>query len=171
MKYARIADGRVAEVIELEGIEPAQVFHPDIAATIVRAGGEIEEGWSYAAGTFTAPPPGAPPSKAELTAYAADRRWRFEVGGISFQGLAIATDSNSQTKILGAYVAASRNADWSTLWESVHPVDAATMIELGDAVQMHINRSFLKRAEVYGAIEDGTITSQAEVDAAFENEA
>ncbi|MGO4171542.1 DUF4376 domain-containing protein [Bosea sp. TAF32] len=142
--------------------------NPDVVAHQDEEGAwflDVPDGLAAEAAALAAGP--ILPSKAELIAYAADRRRRIEVGGLIFRDVPIATDLNSQTKILGAYVAASRDPAWSTLWESVHPIDAATMIELGDAVQAHINRSFLKRAEVYAAIEVGTITSTAEVDAAF----
>ncbi|QEL21719.1 hypothetical protein FQV39_03345 [Bosea sp. F3-2] len=61
-RYARIADSRVAEIIELDGLEPSAVFHPDISASIVPANAAAEAGWSYSNGKFTAPAPPAPPS-------------------------------------------------------------------------------------------------------------
>ncbi|WP_066473996.1 DUF4376 domain-containing protein [Bosea sp. WAO] len=107
------------------------------------------------------------PVRSGLIDYARERRWQVEVGGIVVGGVPIATDQESQGKILGAYVAASRNPDWTTLWDSVHPLDAATMLAIGDAVQSHINASFTVRGDVLAAIAAGTITTREEIDAAF----
>ena len=107
------------------------------------------------------------PVQSGLIEYARERRWQIEVGGITLAGVPIATDQESQGKILSAYVAASRDPAWTTLWDSVHPLDAATMLAIGDAVQAHINASFAVRGEVFAAIAAGTITTREQIDAAF----
>lgn len=110
--------------------------------------------------------PFAPPiTTADLIEYAADKRWRVETGGITLGDMPIATDEVSQFKILGAYVAASRNPAWSTMWDSALLIDAPTMLIIGDAVQEHINESFRVRGEVVAAIEASTITTTDEIDA------
>lgn len=64
MRYARIEDNTVVELIDLPpSLEIADAFHPDIAATIVLCEyTDVEQDWLYENGTFE--PPVAPP---ELT--------------------------------------------------------------------------------------------------------
>jgi hypothetical protein len=58
MRYARIQDGRVAEIIVLsqDGPPLSQLYHPDIVAACVLVGpDEVAEGWSYVDGAFSPP--------------------------------------------------------------------------------------------------------------------
>ncbi|MGO4173222.1 DUF4376 domain-containing protein [Bosea sp. TAF32] len=48
-----------------------------------------------------------------------------------------------------------------------YPVDAVAMVANSDAVQAHVNGDFATCAVVKDEIEAGTITTMAEVDAAF----
>jgi hypothetical protein len=78
--YARIADGRVAEIIKVPANTPPieERFHPDIVAASVllttSQAKSVQEGWTYDGEGFAAPPPAeAPPpppepTKAELMA-------------------------------------------------------------------------------------------------------
>ncbi|AZO77702.1 MULTISPECIES: DUF4376 domain-containing protein [unclassified Bosea (in: a-proteobacteria)] len=108
---------------------------------------------------------------ADLVAYAADRRWSKEVGGLTVAGVPIATDDRSKVMIIGARVAAEADAGWSTTWHGAdggtYPVDAAAMLVISDAIQAHVNQSFATFAAVKADIEAGEITTAAEVDAAF----
>ncbi|MGO4673821.1 DUF4376 domain-containing protein [Bosea sp. 2YAB26] len=110
----------------------------------------------------------------DLTAYARTTRKALEVGGITLGGVAVATDGESQRKVLGAYVAASRDPNWTTVWSAAdgsdHPIDTPTMLAIGDAVQAHINALFVKQSAVLAAISAGTITTPEQVDAAFARE-
>ncbi|PZU93142.1 MAG: hypothetical protein DI527_07735 [Chelatococcus sp.] len=110
-------------------------------------------------------------AKAALVAYAADRRWRLEVGGILVGGVPVATDDRSKLMITGARVAAAADPGWSTVWHgadgATYPIDAAAMIAISDQVQSHVNAGFATFASVKAAIETGTITTAAEIDAAF----
>jgi hypothetical protein len=83
----------------------------------------------------------------------------------------IAMDDRSQTKILGARVAASANPNWQTVWSGAdggsHPLEAAAMIAISNAVEAHINGVFVTFAGVKADIEAGEITTTDEIDAAF----
>jgi hypothetical protein len=108
---------------------------------------------------------------AGLIAYAADARWRREVGGILVGGVSVATDDRSKTMVLGARVAATANAAWETVWHGadgqIYPLNAAAMIAISDAVEAHVNGTFATFAIVKAEIEAGEITTLAEIDAAF----
>lgn len=110
------------------------------------------------------------PLKDRLTAYAADKRWRVETGGITVAGVAIATDDRSKQMIIGARIAADADAGWSTPWVAadgtVVPVDALTMIVISNAVLAHVSACFAIYAAVAADIEAGDITTTDEIDAA-----
>ncbi|MBX9873344.1 MAG: DUF4376 domain-containing protein [Beijerinckiaceae bacterium] len=111
------------------------------------------------------------PEPVDLVAYAADRRWQNEVGGIVVADVPVATDDRSKLMITGARVAAMADPGWSTVWHgadgNTYPVDVAAMVLISDAVQAHVNAGFATFATVKAAIEAGTITTTAEIDAAF----
>lgn len=58
MKYARIADGRASDVTELD---PAEAFHPDLAAQFEPVPEHVENGASLIDGEWINPPPAPPP--------------------------------------------------------------------------------------------------------------
>ena len=149
---------------------------PDLGNVVVALGQttEIDEigidrGFVRQPGGGFAPPPQPPMSQAELTAYAADVRWQREVGGIIVAGVSIATDDRSKLMITGSRVAAAANPAWTTMWEGIHLIDAATMILISDAVEAHVNGVWSTFATVKAGIETGAITTRPEIDAAFGN--
>lgn len=171
---ARIVDGIVVEIAELsDGTTAAAAFHPD--AGFVDASEVVALGMRYVNGEFLPPIAPEPPSDAErkaaLTAFAADLRWRREVGGITVAGVPVATDDRAKMMIVGARVAAMADPQWSTIWHGAdgdtYPVDAAAMLAISDAVQAHVNQGFASFAQVKAAIEAGTITTKVEVEAAL----
>ncbi|MGH6999055.1 MAG: DUF4376 domain-containing protein [Phenylobacterium sp.] len=128
---------------------------------------DVEPGWIRLGGEFSPPAP----APVNLVAYATDLRWRVETGGIVFAGVPIATDDRSKVMIVGARVAAVADPDWSTVWHGAdgqtYPVDAAAMVSISDAVQAHVNSGFATFATVKAAIEAGTISTTAQIDAEF----
>ncbi len=111
------------------------------------------------------------PPPIDLIAYAADRRWRNEVGGISVAGIPVATDDRAKLMITGARVAAMADPSWSTTWHgadgNTYPLDAAAMVLISDEVQQHVNAGFTTFAAVKAEIEAGTITTTDQIDVAF----
>lgn len=114
--------------------------------------------------------PFAPPV-VDLVAYAKDASWQKEVGGITFAGIRIATDDRSKLMITGARVAAMSDPNWTTRWDAAddttHEINAPTMIAISEAVSAHVNECFAIRATVKASIADGSITTTAQIDAAF----
>ena len=112
-----------------------------------------------------------PPPPVDLYAYAADARWRKEIGGITVNGVPIATDDRSKQMIIGARLAASVNPNWSTMWvgsdADIYPVDATAIVTISDAVQSHVNACFTMFADVKADIDNGTVTTVQEIDGAF----
>lgn len=169
-RYARIEAGAVRELLDIgDDADIAAMFHPSM--TWIACNSDVEPGWTYDAGTFTPPPPPAPPTKDDLIAYAADARWRKEVGGIAVSGVPVATDDRSKQMIIGARLAADADPDWTSQWVgadgAIYSIDAATIIAISNAVQAHVNACFATFASVKAEIDAGTITTTAQIDAAF----
>ena len=148
-----------ARLIEITGIDPALTEAQLLA--------------NYGAGKMQFDPVAlalAPPP-VNLAAYAALARYGKETGGITVAGVPIATDRESQAMITGAYVVASTNAAWSTAWKTgtgaFVTVTAAQMIAIALAVAAHVGNCFASEATTDAAITAGTITTTAQVDAAF----
>ena len=107
----------------------------------------------------------------DLVGYAADARWRKEVGGITVSGLPVATDDRSKQMLMGARVAANADPAFHTPWVgadgSIYPLDAPQIIALSNAVLAHVAACFATFAAIKIGIAAGTITTRAQVDAAF----
>ncbi len=63
MRYARIENSRVAEVIDFD---PAGLYHPSLVW--VECGLDVQTGWTCSGGVFAAPAAPAAPGPAELLA-------------------------------------------------------------------------------------------------------
>src|SRR5690606_30118505 len=66
-------------------------------------------GWTYEDEVFTPPALSAAELKTALKAYAADKRWQVETGGITVGGAMIDTSRDSQAMITGAYAWSQAN--------------------------------------------------------------
>jgi len=120
--------------------------------------------------TPTPPDPG-PPTKDQLKATAAAKRWNVENGGITLNGAVIRTDSNSRTNILGARVQAKENPAYTLNWKASNAwvqLDSATIIAIADAVRAHIQACFDAEKAVSDKIDSNTYTTHAHVNGASE---
>lgn len=108
---------------------------------------------------------------ADPTAYAAKVRWEKEVGGVVVGGVQVATDDRSKQMIIAARIAAMINPEFTTQWVSANgaitTMNAAQIISVSDAVLDHVQQCFVIYAAVVDAIAAGTITTTAQIDAAF----
>lgn len=111
------------------------------------------------------------PTAADLVTHAAQRRWEKEAGGITLSGLVVHTDDRSKIMISGARVAAEADPNFTTQWKgadgSFVTLDAAMIVAISNAVSTHVSNCFALEAQVLAQIEAGTITTAAEIDAAF----
>ncbi|MEW9304704.1 DUF4376 domain-containing protein [Labrys neptuniae] len=160
-----VRDGYVVNVIEPP--EDSDWAPPE-GCILVEATGAIGDHWNGSACTA---PSQVPISAPELLAYAADRRFAIETGGITLpNGAPIATDRDSQSLITGAwnYVLNSENATVSFKTAAGFvSMDADTLKQLALAVGDHVQKCFAAEGTIALAIATGTITTQADVDAAF----
>lgn len=112
-----------------------------------------------------------PPPPVDLYAYARQKRYEVETGGVMFNGVLIRTDPDSQARITGAYTLLQADptlteVDWEAQPQQWVTVDADTMKAIGIAVGRHVQACFSTLRAVQAAIAAGTITTTAEIDAA-----
>lgn len=137
------------------------------AVLFVRTPGHLPL-WLFDGATFVQPAVGAY-TKAQLAAYAADARWRKEVGGIVVSGSPVATDRQSQSMLAGAHVYVQANPAATIRWKGTDgftTLDAAGVTALALAVGNHVQACFAAEAEIDAAITAGLITTLAEIDTA-----
>ncbi|SIP96475.1 DUF4376 domain-containing protein [Bosea sp. TND4EK4] len=185
MKLARTVADTIVEFIKLpEGVPEtvteenqdgelisrpttlADCFHPDFLAGLVEVADNAEIGWVDIAGEFVRP---RAPSL-DLIAYAAERRWQLEIGGITAAGQTIDTSRASQAMIAGADALAQVDPEEPVDFKAASgwvTLDAATLHAIALAVGRHVRGLFRREREIAEAIAAGTITSTAEIDAAF----
>ncbi len=134
-----------------------------------------QPGWTSVGGVLSAPVPAQQPDvsqSAQLSAYAAARRYAVETGGIVVNGAPIATDRESQAMIGNAYayVIASSAASVSYKTTAGFVTLTADQIKaVALAVGAHVQACFKAEDEADAAINVAppTITTFAQVDAAF----
>jgi len=169
--YARMTDDTVAEIVKVKsGDSLEDLFHPDLLTTMVEVSSSVKPGWIRSGSEFSAPEEFVL-TKEALLSYAAQRRWRAEIGGMDFGGSQVATDENSQTKVMGARIRATSDSNFTTPWflpdGSMVELGAAQIIALSDAIFNHVQATFVKRAEVVAKIESGDITTIAQINEEF----
>lgn len=110
------------------------------------------------------------PTKQELLAYAAEKRWEKEASGVTVNGVVVMTDERSQGLINGAYNMAKENSELTFEFKAASgwlTLDAATVIAIGMAVGAHVQTCFAIEKAVAAAVAVGTITTYAEIDGEF----
>lgn len=101
------------------------------------------------------------PKKREIT----QTRYERETGGLTVDGVTIATDRESQSLITGAALAATRDSGYACQWKTQSgfvQLDAATIIKIADAVRAHVQACFDKEAELMALLEAATTKEDLE---------
>ena len=161
--YCKIENGAVVNRAHFEAAmpddwaEPGDVWIADEAAQI---------GWSYSSGVFSAPAPEVPP--VDLKAYAADKRWRVETGGIVVNGASIQTDRASQAMITGLYTYAAVAKPDSIPYKAEGGfvlLTAAQAVSIGLAVGAHVQACFAAEQAIDADIDAGAISTADQIEA------
>ncbi len=79
--------------------------------------------------------------------------------GITVNGLAVATDDLSQSRIMGAALSAMLDPDYSVQWKTAAgfvTLDAATVLALAGAIRAHVQACFDREAVLLAALAAGT---------------
>ena len=182
---AGLARARVAAMANIEPDDPAFIaddsaYLADVLARWLaqNPGGDVDACReralnSYAGITDAQMPPDAPPlspegQRAALVAYATNKRWIVETGGVTVNGISVPTDDRAKLLLLGA---AQSMADGTSAPMIVNGINygvlpKAAFVAINTAVIAHVQRSFASLAAVLAAIEAGTITSTDQINAA-----
>lgn len=162
-RFAIIRGGLVINVQMAEDINRIAVIGDDVV--VASSGADI--GFSYSGSAFT--PPNM--DSASLVAYAASIRHSKEVGGITVNGIPIATDDRSKQMILGARVAAGADSEFTTPWigvgGAITTLNADQVIAMSNAVLDHVQSCFTLFASVVSGIAGGDITTRSQIDEVF----
>jgi len=106
-----------------------------------------------------------------LLRYATNTRYMKEIGGIAVNGMSVMTTRDSQQQITTAYQHANADPAFTWDWKSqdgkFYHLDAPGIIAMSDAVKAHVQDCFSTEKEVVDGINNGTITTTAQIDAAF----
>lgn len=116
--------------------------------------------------------PAAFPAPPELVSYAAAKRYSREISGCVWNGHPVATDRDSQAKLMAEFVAISAGlradpSPWKFADGSFLSVSNAEMSAICLAARAHIAGAFAIEAEAVAAINAGTITGTTAIDALF----
>ncbi len=95
----------------------------------------------------------------------ADKRWRTETGGITLNGVEIATDRESQALLTAAVLKAQDDPNYMVNWKarnSWFQLDAATLIAIADAVRAHVQACFDKEEVLQNQVDAATTVAELE---------
>jgi len=110
-------------------------------------------------------------AKMILTNTAAKTRYSKEIGGITVDGMTIDTSRTSQAQIQGAYSIAQANSSATFQWKTgagqFTTLTAAQIISMAQAVAAFVQSCYAQEASVVSQINSGTLTTIAQVKAAF----
>ena len=94
----------------------------------------------------------------------ASKRYDFEVGGISWNGLDVRTDRFTVERIYQARFLAKEDAAFTTDWKlgngTFLTIDAPTIIALSDAVTAHLKEAFTKEKTANVSIDAATTLAE-----------
>lgn len=123
------------------------------------------------AGALSEPPP---PTAERLCAYVNGVRDQVEQGGFAYNGWRFDSDAVSVARINGAALAAQAalsagepfQIEWTDADNVSRPLDAAQMLALQRALVAHADACHQLARQLKAQVEAGTITTEAEIDAA-----
>lgn len=104
-----------------------------------------------------------------LAAYAAEKRYAVETGGLNVGGVSIPTDRDTQAKLTSAFLLAQADPAASFQWKTSAgfvTLTAATVGQIAVAIGQFVQAAYAAEAQVLAAIAAGTITTTAQIDAA-----
>ena len=176
------SDSRYAQWRTVAGDATPIASERELALTLRNRASALPE-WLLSAPSFIQPSPDSY-SADQLKAYANDARWRKEQGGTtSTMGPPIKTDDRAQAKITGLHTAVTQPAASQEAQPSLPPtrytdfhfadgtiqsISTSMIIGLNNDLLTHINDCFSISAMVHSEIDDGSITTLEQIDAAFD---
>jgi hypothetical protein len=152
MKYALIKDGIVVQV------------QPDAQDGFVEIADDVCCGQIFQDGSFV-----NPPSVFDKSAALAEHRYKREIEGVQTKLGRVASDRESQTKMIAAYVMATNDPDYTVQWKTLDgfmDMTAADVIAMARAVQNHVAVCYEAEAEIQWHLDE--FNTVEEIRAAFD---
>jgi hypothetical protein len=84
---------------------------------------------------------------------------------MTFNGIEVATDRESQALLMGAVLAAQDNPEYVVNWKAKNgwfQLDAATLIAIADAVRAHVQACFDKEEVLQNQVDAATTVAELE---------
>jgi hypothetical protein len=157
---ARASDAELAAVSAYRVVEsyPSKADYQEYTpGNLVLSGGVVTAHW-----VATDIP--VESARAAARAVLATIRFAKETGGVLVGGTPVATDRDSQTKLIAARINAKEDDTYTVNWKadngSFVQINAATMIAIADAVSAHIQACFDREAVLSAAISAATTTAE-----------
>lgn len=126
---------------------------------------EVDGVWTLGKdGTISkvAPAPPTPEEVArQLTLTIANTRYQHEIGGITIQGMSIATDDRSKALIASAALQGMRNPEHVLKWKTSDgfvEITGSQLLAVADAVNEHVQACFGREHELLTALNAGEFT-------------
>jgi hypothetical protein len=114
-----------------------------------------------------------PPTKAELKEFAAELRWRREVGGVMMGDMTIATDDRSKALITGAEALSRLDPAYTQQWKTEGGVfitlDASQIQALALLIGHHVSNCFAMEADAFAQIDAEDITTFEALEQIFDD--
>ncbi|MER8394084.1 DUF4376 domain-containing protein [Mesorhizobium sp. M1340] len=116
----------------------------------------IVPGYRYSGSAFSLPVDTLAVRREKKLAQLAARRWRAETGGVTVDGVAMATDRDTTAMLTAAFVTANADPNYSIRWKVQNgvfaTVSAPQIIALATAVRDHVQACFDREDELTAAI-------------------
>jgi hypothetical protein len=170
--YARIENDIVVELISLDdSADITTLYHPDLIWIEVTGVAGVALGWVVVGGTVQPPPPPPPPTKDELTAYSAKQRYATASFNVTIAGLLFYSDPVARNTLANAHDYAVANpgyvADWKLADGTFAQLDEAALNNATQQMATFVQECFTCESTNLAAINAGTMTTTAEIDAAY----
>jgi len=114
------------------------------------------------------------PTSEELIAYSANTRYNIETSGITFQNNFIATDRSSQAMLTGIVTLVTLQPNTVINFKTANgfiQANSSTMINIANAVAIHVQTCFNVEYQVAANIASGSITNTSQITAAYNSNA
>jgi len=175
-RFAQIEHDRAHWIFEAE---EKPEFAPNIVLVDITGHPEIEEGWVYNKQTGEFEPDKGEGYTWDGTKWIFDinelknnksvkiahARWKEETGGITIDGVEIATDRETQSLLAAAVLKAKDDPSYTVNWKAKNgwfELDAATLIAIADAVRAHVQKCFDKEKQIQEQIDKATTVEELE---------
>ena len=170
--YARIENNIVVEIISLDdAIDITTAFHPSLQFMEVTGIAGVEVGWVVSGSTVVPPGPLPPPTKPELIAYSANARFNKASGGVTVAGAPYYSDPTARNTLASAHDYAVANpghiTDWKLADGTFIQLDEPTLAHSLQQMATFVQSCFTCESTSLTAINSGTMTTIAQVDAAY----